>query len=76
VTTAFKFAHTLASLFLIFFAPLIFFFCMALLLADFYQLLLRDLIEASSASQATDLQQQLRSARRQSGKAGESSIEV
>ena len=44
-----------------------------MLLADFYQLLLRDLIEASSASQASDLQQQLRSARRQSGKAGESS---
>ena len=38
--------------------------------ADFYQLLLRDLIEASSATQATDLQQQLRNARRQAGKAG------
>lgn len=37
---------------------------------DFYQLLLRDLIEASSSTQASDLQQQLRAARRQAGKAG------
>ena len=37
---------------------------------DFYQLLLRDLIESSSSSQASDLQQQLRTARRAAGKAG------
>jgi protein AATF/BFR2 len=39
--------------------------------ADFYQLLLRDLIEsAASAEDATELQAQLRAARRRVGKAG------
>ena len=38
---------------------------------DFYQLLLRDLIEASASTQSSELQQQLRATRREAGKDGQ-----